>query len=251
MMRNERLWMLVGAAAVLIERLVTLQPRFANPLEASFGRSLVGFNPFLHQPPPPGYPLFVGLGKFVNFFVHDPLDSLLTLSVIGSIVAFAFLAKAFPDAIGYALALGAGLTPLIARPLPDSTALAWFAVAVWASRTRRNAVVIGVAAAATVCCLPQTIAVVVLFLLILERRSPVWLSFGAMLLVGFLQTIQNIEVRRLQAFMAANMEVRRTFDPVGVISIAIILLFAILFRRDRPEVTNLAGDPNVQRRGEH
>lgn len=249
--RLDRRWIFAGAAMVLAERLLTLRPHFATPLEASFGRALLGFNPFLHQPPPPGYPLFVGLGKVANFFLHDPLVSLFVVSIAGSVASFVFLARAFPSALGVALAFAASLTPLVARPLPDAAAMAFFAIALWVWRAGGNPILVGITVASAVACVPQAIIPILVFLLFTQRKAAVWAACTLTLFVEFLQTIQNIEVRRMQTFISANIDLRRMLDPPAVIAIAIVGLFAILSRGVSPHATDLARDPDVQRRGEH
>lgn len=75
------------------------------------------FNLHHHQPHPPGYVGFIGLGRLVNFFTGDPNTSLTILSIIGGSLAPALLfifAMRFMSR-GYALltAILFGLSPLI------------------------------------------------------------------------------------------------------------------------------------------
>lgn len=70
-----------------------------------------------HQPHPPGYIGFIGLGRLINFFTHDPNLSLTILSIIGGSLAPALLflfASRFMSR-GYALltAIMFGLSPLV------------------------------------------------------------------------------------------------------------------------------------------
>jgi 4-amino-4-deoxy-L-arabinose transferase-like glycosyltransferase len=54
------------------------------------------YNIALHQPQPPGYILYVALGKLVNFFFYDPNVSMIFISIIISIftvILIYYLAK--------------------------------------------------------------------------------------------------------------------------------------------------------------
>lgn len=63
--------------------------------EALFASAVVEHDPAAHHPPPPGYPVFIGLGKLVNVVVGDAFRSLTLLSIFGSIVGFLCFARAF------------------------------------------------------------------------------------------------------------------------------------------------------------
>ena len=221
---------------VLVARIITLEP-----LENSFTKSLLGFNPFLHQPPPPCYPLYVAMGKFLNFFLHDALWSLLALNVIASLATYLFLARAYPLWI----AVAAALIPMPTRPLPDLAAIACFAFALQAEKP----VLRGIALAAVIGCVPQTIFVILLYMVIVERKA--WLSFLAMLFVEFLQTVQNIELRRLRAFIAENIDLTRTFDPWAAKIVAVGVVAAVTYHLIRAKAVDLGGGADVQRGGEH
>jgi 4-amino-4-deoxy-L-arabinose transferase-like glycosyltransferase len=56
-----------------------------------FALAIEKFNPALHQPQPPGYILFVALGKFLNLFLHNPTSSLIWLSTIFAALSAALL----------------------------------------------------------------------------------------------------------------------------------------------------------------
>ena len=233
---------------MIIVRLATLQTRLTHPLEASFARSLLGFNPFLHQPPPPSYPLFVAAGKFLNFFLHSAVASLLVLSVIGSAATFVLLARALPGPIGFVAALIAALIPFATQPLPDAPAVACLCAAVY---FRDRPALRGIAAAAAVGFLPQTIFAVIIYLMVVERRLAAWWAFVAMLFVEFLQVMQNIELRRMRAFVAANIDLRCTLNSWGARVTAAVVLLALTYHLFSAKTVDLAGDPDVQRRGEH
>lgn len=234
-----------GVAVVLVARLLLLQREFATPLQASFGRSLLGFNPYLHQPPPPSYPLYVAMGKFVNFFLHDALTSLLAISVIASVATFVLLSRSVHPLVG----LVAAFIPFRTEPLPDAAAIACFAAAVYFWRERRM-VPMGIAAAAVVGVVPQTVFVMVL-LVAVSGPASAGLPFAATLLVEFLQVSQNIELRRMRAFIGANIDLGRTFDPLAAKVVAAAVLAALTYHFVSAKAHDLARDPDVQRRGEH
>src|SRR5437879_8467767 len=49
-----------------------------------FALAIEKYDVYLHQPHPPGYFLYVMLGKMINIFFHDANTSFLVLSLIGS-----------------------------------------------------------------------------------------------------------------------------------------------------------------------
>ena len=251
MARYQNTATVAGVIVVLVVRLFFLQARFATPMEASFGRALLGFNPYLHQPPPPSYPLYVAMGKLLNFFIRDSLATLLALSVIGSVVAFVFLARAFPNPVAVAVAIVISLVPLPTKPLPDAPALACFAAALYLWRQRDDPKLFGIAAAAAVGCVPQTIVAVVPFVLLTDRRAKALAAFAGMLFVEFLQVMQNIELRRMRAFIVANVDLTRTFDPWAVRIITAVAVVSLTYHFVNAEADDLARDPDVQRGGEH
>jgi len=255
MPRNDRLLLFAGAAVVLAERLLTMKLRFTSPIEASFGRALLGFNPFLHQPPPPCYPLYIGLGKFVNFFVHDSLVSLLLLTIAASIATFLLLAQRYP----LIAALIIALIPPATHARPDALAIAFVAAALYTWRD--NAVLFGIFAAAAIGCVPQCIVGVALLLLAatmfpatVDRRpaaARAWLAFAVTLIVEFMQTMQNINLRRMPAFVRANMDLRHTFDPIAAWAVPLIVLAALTYHLRLGKIRDLPRDSDVQRGSEH
>lgn len=242
MVRYQNTPLVSGAILIFAVRVLMRQQEFATPLEESFGRALYGFNPFLHQPPPPAYPLYVGLGKIVNFFLHDALHSLLLLSAIGSVLAFAGIYRAFPSAFGIIAGIAAALVPVHTVPRPDALAVGLFT---WSVALRSPLLF-----AATVGVLPQSVVIVVpVVLILLPWRQ--WLIFGGALSVAFLQTLQNIELRRLRAFVGSSFDPARTFDPVAMWVIVAIALAALTYHFVRGKAVDLARHPDVQRGGEH
>ena len=74
---------------------------FDEPL---FFQALHHYDPVAHHPPPPGYPLFIGVGQLVRAVVPSDFGSLVLISVVSSAVGFVLLALAFGRIAGYAAA---------------------------------------------------------------------------------------------------------------------------------------------------
>jgi len=56
--------------------------------EALFARSVLEFDVPAHRPHPPGFPLYVALGKIVNLVVHDPFRSLQFVNLFFAVLLF-------------------------------------------------------------------------------------------------------------------------------------------------------------------
>src|SRR2546428_1420421 len=85
----------LGAALVLVSRLATMPKTFWEGDELLFAAAVAKFDPWSSRPHPPGYPLYVGLGKFFALFTGDPFLALVALSVIASVIGFIALSIAF------------------------------------------------------------------------------------------------------------------------------------------------------------
>ncbi len=83
-----------AALAVLVSRLMTLPKTPWELDEILFMRAVIDFEPLYSRPHPPGYPLLVGMGKVVHWFVADPWFSLVVVSVISSVIGFVALSRA-------------------------------------------------------------------------------------------------------------------------------------------------------------
>src|SRR5438034_5323795 len=86
---------IVGAVIVLISRILTAPKTPWENDEFLFAEAVRKFDPSNYHPHPPGYPLFVLLGKAVNAFVHDPWRALMMVSVVAAPIGFIALARAF------------------------------------------------------------------------------------------------------------------------------------------------------------
>lgn len=85
----------------------------------NFALAIGRFDPRVHQPHPPGYFLYVCLGRLLNYFVHDANLALVILSILASIVCVALIYKLALDWFGSRAATFAALLFLFSP-------LAWF-----------------------------------------------------------------------------------------------------------------------------
>src|SRR5207302_8850664 len=85
----------VGAAIVLASRILTAPRTPWENDEFLFAEGVRRFDPSNYHSHPPGYPLYIFIGKICNGIVHDPLRSLMIVSVIAAPIGFIALARAF------------------------------------------------------------------------------------------------------------------------------------------------------------
>ena len=86
---------IAGAIVVLVTRLITAPISPWENDEFLFAEGVRRFDPSLYHPHPPGYPLFILLGKIVNVLTNDPWRALLILNIILAPIGFIALARAF------------------------------------------------------------------------------------------------------------------------------------------------------------
>lgn len=86
---------------------------------ANFAFSLEHFNPALHQPQPPGYPLFVLFIRFIHLFVAPAERVLLLAGILGSLAAVLLILAFARDVFG-------GTAGLLAAALLASDPVFWF-----------------------------------------------------------------------------------------------------------------------------
>jgi hypothetical protein len=169
----------LGFAAVAAARLLTLPHSLWEGDEVLFLKGIEHFDPLHHQPHPPGYPLFIGLGKILNLLVHDPFTSLVALSVVSSWVAYIALVAAFTriasERVAVCGALVFSLSPamLVYGPmaLSDPPALMFLALAL-AAAARGRAAWLGLFASAAIGCRPQLALAVLPMLAVALWQAP-------------------------------------------------------------------------------
>lgn len=85
----------------------------------NFALGMARFDPRTHQPHPPGYFLYVCLGRLINFAVHDANLALVLISILSSIACVSLIYVLALEWFGQRAALFAGLLFLFSP-------LAWF-----------------------------------------------------------------------------------------------------------------------------
>jgi hypothetical protein len=141
--------------------------------ESFFAAAVERYQPLLHHPPPPGYPLFIGFTKVMALFTPDAFTALrvtsmlaVALGFLAFIAAFAAITDLRTGILGAALLY---LSPavLISGTLPqsDAGALALFGLAIWSCTQKDRAVLCGVLCAVVIGWRLQfSVAVVPMFL---------------------------------------------------------------------------------------
>lgn len=205
---SERWRELTALLLVVGVRLATL-PR--TPWEADeflFLQAVVEFEPARYHPHPPGYPLYVFLGKVVNLLVQAPFASLITVSVISCAIGFLALCKAFErmsgdrnSGIAGALLfyLSAGMLVHSTLALADAAALMFLAL----TFASVNPMLIGIFASAAIGCRPQLSiallpALLVMFVM-MKRRWTLLAAFTGMSLLWFVPLV--VECGGVQGFL--------------------------------------------------
>lgn len=171
----------LAAVVVLVTRILTMPRTFWESDELLFASAVKSFDPWSSHPHPPGYPLYVGLGKAFNLLFGDPFAALVTLSVVSCVIGFLALAAAFrralaDRALGICGALFFYFTAAMlvhgTLPLSDAPSLMFVALALYASTffpseaTQRTAIGLGLACSAAIGTRPQ-LAIILVPLLVL------------------------------------------------------------------------------------
>ena len=109
--RGSRAWWVAPALALVF--LVAHLPFLASTLEdvdsVNFALGLRDFDPGRHRPHPPGYPLYMALGKAANVVLSEPHALAVWGALFGALAAFALLRLfAALDALDRSLARAAG-----------------------------------------------------------------------------------------------------------------------------------------------
>ena len=182
-------WIAIATVAVAIIRFVTRQATHWEFDEYLFRMGVESFEPLMHHPHPPGYPLLIGLAQAIDLVVNDPFSSLMALAWISSVIGFFAFAMALreitgSEAVAVAGALLFNLSPAMlvhgTEPMSDPPALMFLALAFWAATrlggSSTDRVMIGFAAscAASIGCRPQyAVAIVPVFLAVVVIKGSV------------------------------------------------------------------------------
>ena len=186
----------IAAALLLAVHLASVPMTIWEFDEPFFAMAVEKYEPLLHHPPPPGYPLFIGFAKLLSPLFGRPFDVLRAISILATIGGLAAWAWALRSVLA-AVLLYASPAMLVHATLPqsDSMAMALLGLSVallpaargegGAERRLRGPLLFALACAATIGWRLQfSIAVVPLFLttLVLMRtwraRVIATLTFG-------------------------------------------------------------------------
>jgi hypothetical protein len=168
-------------AALLAVHLLSVPLTLWEFDETFFALGVERYEPLLHHPPPPGYPLFIGFAKLVHAFTGDPFRALIVVSVLATACGIAALYAALrrisgDDDIALFATVLFYVSPVMlvhgVVGMSDSGALALLALSLWLScREGHHVTDFALACAATVGWRPQfSIVVVPLLLLTIARR---------------------------------------------------------------------------------
>ncbi len=211
----------IAAVVVFITRIMTRPQSFWQGEEIRFARALLTFDPIQQQPEPPGYPLYVAIGRVINFFVHQPFFTLLILSavsvLIGAYLVGLLVAEVFGDDwTGVAAILILYFSPAMlafdALPNPEAITVALLATA-FLALIRGHTIWFGVAAAAAVAVRPEIAIAMFIVVLLRPRALP---AFLAVLIVAFIPLLEAIGSNLVPYVKTNYLALRTSSDAAGL-----------------------------------
>ncbi|HSP16879.1 MAG TPA: hypothetical protein VLV78_19185 [Thermoanaerobaculia bacterium] len=226
----KRMPIAIAALAVVVMTLFTRPRTFWQGEEVRFAQALLTFDPVHRQPEPPGYPLYVAIGRLLNFFVHEPFTTLLVLSVIacgaGAVLTGLAAAELLgSDSLGAAAVIVLYFSPamLVFAPLPNAEAagVALIAAALLWS---------GVFAGAAIGVLPQVAPAMLVFF---RRRPRTAAATLALIFIPFFEWIPPSYVTKSLAlphgFAVKELLLRFVAHPWGAkwLSVPLLIVAAI------------------------
>ena len=179
---------IAGAIVVLISRILTAPRTPWENDEFLFAEAVRKFDPSRYHPHPPGYPLYILLGKLVNAIVGDPWRALVIVSIIAAPIGFVALTRAFrrwiddPDLAVIAALLyyfSASMLVQGTLALSDGPSIMFLALALLAisrigdEEHDRTALAVGIWSSAAIGCRPQLVIPIAPMLLValLQMRT--------------------------------------------------------------------------------
>jgi hypothetical protein len=130
-----------GALVVLATRILTAPRTPWENDEFLFAEGVRNFDPSRYHPHPPGYPLYVLIGKLVDAVLHDPWRALVIVAIVAAPIGFVAMARAFRNWMDDAdLAVCAALIFYFSASmmvhgtlaLSDGLSIAFVGLAMWA-----------------------------------------------------------------------------------------------------------------------
>lgn len=116
---RQKLELSLLAGAVAVSRFAFRSHDLYDLDSVNFALGMGRFDPRVHQPHPPGYFLYICMGRLVDFFVHDANLALVIVSILASITCIVLIYKLALEWFGQRAATFAGLLFLFSP-------LAWF-----------------------------------------------------------------------------------------------------------------------------
>lgn len=188
-----------GAVVVLLVRILTMPRTPWENDEFLFAEGVKKFEPTIwaYHPHPPGFPLFILLGKAMNELVHDPWRALVILNIVATPIGFVAMSRAFRRWIDDAdLAVCGALlyyfsasyllhgSLAISDPIAIAfAALAFYSMAAEGEREHdRAAIGIGLWSSAAIGCRPQLVIAFAPALLVVLVRMRDWRKRLAMVI---------------------------------------------------------------------
>ncbi|HEV7768130.1 MAG TPA: hypothetical protein VGQ76_24220 [Thermoanaerobaculia bacterium] len=138
-MTHWKLFAAIALLAIVALHCATIPRSIWEFDESLFVAGVEQYEPLLHHPPPPGYPLYIGFAKLVAVFTPDAFTALLATSVIAVALGFLVFVLAFATitdlrtGVVAAVLLYGSPAVLISGTLPqsDAGALALLGLAIW------------------------------------------------------------------------------------------------------------------------
>ncbi|HEY2324561.1 MAG TPA: hypothetical protein VGJ82_17000 [Thermoanaerobaculia bacterium] len=210
--RTARLYEYGGALIVLLVRIVTAPRTPWENDEFLFAEAVRNFDPSRYHPHPPGFPLFVLLGKAFAVVTQDPWRALVVLNIVLAPIGFIALARALRNWIGdETIAVAASLiyflstAMLINGPLAlsDAAAMSFVCLAFAAISApddgvhERSAILTGLWTSAAIGTRPQLLIPLAPLLIValirmrtMRQRVACILAFGFLSLMWFLPLLE-------------------------------------------------------------
>jgi hypothetical protein len=200
-----------GALVVLATRILTAPRTPWENDEFLFAEAVRNFDPSRYHPHPPGYPLYVLIGKIFDAVLHDPWRALVMVAIVAAPVGFIAMARAFRNWMDDAdLAVCAALIFYFSASmmvhgtlaLSDGVSIAFVGLAMWAvsqphdAEHQRTAIAVGLWCSAAIGCRPQLLVPILPMMLIamwrmstMRQRVACVVTFGFVSLMWFLPLV--------------------------------------------------------------
>ncbi|HXH38216.1 MAG TPA: hypothetical protein VNN08_06285 [Thermoanaerobaculia bacterium] len=244
----------LGALVVLVSRILTAPRTPWENDEFLFAEAVLKFDPSRYHPHPPGFPLFVLLGKGFGALVHDPWRALIVFSIVAAPVGFVAMARAFrnwiddPDlAVCGALLYYFSASMLVhgTLALSDGPAMMFVGLSLFAISSphgeehERNAIAIGIWTSAAIGTRPQLLVPIAPMLIIallqmrtMRQRAACVVAFGLVSALWFLpladaaggfEALRLYETKQMEYVAAHDASVSRGSMSMAQLAVRFVL----------------------------